>query len=112
MQSFQSYCESRNFNYLSVGHNYDGHFDAWVLKRRAKDIITASGLGQDPDMFHDDYQNGVDFKGRIDHDKKQISIVSEFGDQDRLNYVKSLLESLYPDYEIWLFGYGHPKKLT
>ncbi len=101
---------SENFepkDYLSIGHSFDD-VDSWILKRRAKDIIVASKLGKDPEFFH--AQNNIDFKGRVDHNKKAISIVAGgWGDDNRLEYVVSLLQASYPGYGIWLFGYGKPK---
>jgi 8-oxo-dGTP pyrophosphatase MutT (NUDIX family) len=102
---------SENFDpksYLSIGHGYDD-VDSWVLKRRGKDILVASKMGVNPEFFHDQYQNGVDFKGRVDHNKRAISIVAEWGDEDRLEYVIKLLQASYPGYRIWLFGRGLPK---
>lgn len=89
--------------YLSIGHNYDD-VDSWVLKRKAKDILVASKMGINPEFFHDEYQTGVDFKGRVDHAKKAISIVKEWGDETRLEYVVKLLQMTWPGYKIWLFS--------
>lgn len=103
--SFREYLE---FNYLSIGHNFEGNFDSWILKPGSDNIV----LSRRGEYFHDDYSSKrLDFKGRIDHDKNMISITQGHGDQERLEYLLSVLESEYPNYEIWYFGYGRPRKL-
>jgi hypothetical protein len=67
--------------------------------------------GGDPEFFHDRNVRGLDFKGRIDHDKRAISVVGEAGSEERLDYLVSVLESDYPGYAIWLFGRGSPRRL-
>lgn len=113
MIKFKQYCEMRD--YLSIGHDFDGNYDAWVLKTGSNNIKVASKTSkEDPEYFHDKYSlsGRLDFKGRIDHDKKAISIVPENYTKERLDYLVSILETYYPDYAIWLFSYGSPKKLN
>lgn len=97
-------------DYLSIGHSF-GNFDSWVLKRNRDDIQIASQAGKDPEYFHDNLRR-FDCKGRIDHDKKQISMVVEDGDRERLSYAARLLKMQFPNYQIWLFSYGKPEQLA
>lgn len=63
----------------------------------------ASEKGINPEAIHDKYLN-VAFKGRIDHDKKAISMTPELGGREEINYVASLLKERFPDYAVWCFG--------
>lgn len=110
--SFRDYL-IKEFIYLSIGHNLDGNFDSWILKKDSNNITLASKLKKDPEFFHDENSGRLlDFKGRIDHDKSLISITQEHGDKERLDYLVSILKADYPDYGIWYFGWGSPKKLA
>jgi hypothetical protein len=95
----------RDFNYLSIGHNWEGHWATWVLQA---DNINVSDMDE---FYHDDLAR-YDYKGRIDYDTKQISIVSDWYDEEKLKYLLRLLRQDYPDYDLWLFGKGLPKNLT
>lgn len=92
--------------YMSIGHNWNGNYEAWILERDAHDIIVKI----DEDL-HGDYQYGIDFKGRIDHDKKAISIVPYGGNDERLDFIVSILKTNHPGYAIWFFN-TTPKQLV
>ena len=112
MRTFYQMLLEVDFNYISIGHNYNGNYDAWVLPRRADDIkLSSEEGGGDPEFFHDKWGR-YDYKGRVDHDKKMASITSDGYDDDRLKYVLSILRSRFPGYKIWLFGKGSPKLLA
>lgn len=110
--SFREYFNE--FHYLMIGHNRDTDIDAYVLKRNSNDIILAKKVGEDPDYFHDKHLGKLDFSGRIDHDKKMISIVTQGGNEERLNYLISILKNDYPGYAIWDFGsgFGEPDRIA
>lgn len=87
-------------SYLSVGHT--GNCDSWVLPTSKSDIVLATQRKINIEEFHDYYLNKymADFSGRLDHDKKIVSIVSQGGDKERLEYLLTILKMDYPDYEI------------
>lgn len=111
LEGFKEYLNE--INYLSIGHNFDN--DAYVLRRGSDNIITAKKTGVDVEKFHaKEINRMVDFSGRIDHKKQMISIVTQSGDNERLDYLISILKQDYPDYELWHFGhggYGDPEKV-
>lgn len=101
-------------NYLNIGHNFDGHNDAYVLRTGADNIKTAKKAGIDTEDFHAKRINRmVDFSGRIDHSKEMISITQQGGDSERLNYLVSILKQDYPSYSVWYFSNGlrEPKRM-
>lgn len=100
-----------DFNYISIGHDYK-NFDTWTLRRNAKELTLGSKSGQNPEFLHDNDDGGrIDYKGRVDYNKKMVSITSDYFDPDRLKYVVGLLKMEYPGYALWLFGRGSPKEI-
>jgi hypothetical protein len=92
---------AENFNYVSIGHNFDGKFDAWVLLRG--NVVLASDRKEDPEFFHDKYVSGQ-CKGRIDHDNKIISVT--YMDEEDKPLVKFGLKDRFPGYKIFAFRHG------
>lgn len=111
---FRKWLMETPFNYLSIGHGEHG-YDAWVLPRKRDNIIVSSEVApdDDPEFFHDDYPR-FDYKGRIDHVKRQVSITIGEGDKALLEWCVDQLRNKFPGYEIWLFGsaLGQPRRLA
>jgi hypothetical protein len=115
---------TETLNYLDIGHQTSlmGRIDpvqpsdAWVLPKGKDDIQYASAQQEDPDEFHMiASRDRLDMKGRIDHEKKMISVLpnwlmSRVG--ERVDYATSLLKMDYPGYAIYLFRDGRAKRLN
>lgn len=110
LEGFKEYFNE--FNYLSIGHNREEDIDAYVLKRDSDNITTAKKTGRDPEYFHaENLSKKVDFSGRIDHKKQMVSISQQYGNDERLNYLISILKQDFPGYTLWYFSHGYPKKV-
>lgn len=96
--SFKEFLE--HFSYLSIGHNFTGNYDAWIM--RNNELIIDK---KNPDYLHDS-DDDFQFKGRIDHNIKAISITSGSGDKHEIPYLISSLKEKFPGYTIWFFTYG------
>lgn len=106
---FRKYLFESDFNYLSVGHI--GNKDSYVYKDG--ELYFASEHDTNPDDLHDLGKDHHHYKGRIDHDKKMASIVSNslIYDIDEIKLLTYQLKEKFPNYQIWLFGKGSPKQL-
>ena len=109
MESFKKFLES-DFSYLSIGHGRE-NFDTWLIRRKSDKIKYGSKSGKNPESLHDD-SPGIEYQGRIDHNKKLISVMHMgYNDADRLREVVFLLRQDYTGYKIYLFGHGSPKEI-
>lgn len=97
------------YNYLNIGHDYEEseyeHADAWGFKYNSDDIFYASEVNASLNDFHG--EGIADFNrptGRIDHDKKIISIAYRMRkSDDDVELARRILKMDYPDYKIKLF---------
>lgn len=92
--------------YLEVGHMNENS-DLWWIEKGDSDVqYTKGGHG----YYHSDVEEMSDpeFSGRVDHDKKIITMVKWGGVGDvpneRKNYIVSLLKMDYPGYKIYVWG--------
>lgn len=108
--NFKEYLNILEISYLDIGHHH-GNYDAWYLKRDSNDVIFASEENIVPEILHN--TKNKDFSGRIDHDKKIISIYPFVNNEERLNYVVRILKNKYPSYKIYYFieSSNHPVEL-
>lgn len=91
-----------NISWLSIVHNENSY--PFVLPKGKNELIF-SKIPNNPTLHFGD-SSRTDIRGRIDHEKKEISILPL--DKFRkvpLEYTISLLKMDYPDYKIYLFDY-------
>ena len=114
----------RQKNYLDIGHRWrgDGSEEIWwqdedgVIQNQK--IGDATGRSNEPDRVHlsgTHYEVGAedaDFRGRIDHKLKEISVATApgteqnpYGDRQQIAVAKRL-ESKYPGYTVYVGGKG------
>jgi len=98
---FERYlCE---LDYIDIGHNIPhnraGTISLWVYYPGADDIEVVTPEKHRP--VHGEYFKwGYILHGRIDHVKKEISMVNFKGFKEDSDYVGSILETDYPEYNI------------
>ncbi len=105
-------------NYFKIGHygsivdyddkrTYEDHpSDAWLILKNEDNIRTALKMKYpNIDEFHRFMKvfPNADACGRIDFNKKAISVVFYCEDQERKDYIKSLLKFEYPEFNIVQF---------
>ncbi len=95
----------RPLSYTDVGHSRGSL--PWWLK---DDDVRYGQVGTEHHNYRDSWN--LPTTGRIDPDKKQISIVSR--NKDEIDYVKSVLKLDFPGYKIFVFEpvWGNPLSTT
>ena len=90
----ESVTEGSGLSYLEIGHQGGGQ--AWFLPVGAEDLVVGEiGI---PHHEIEGYNGRYDAAGRIDHDRKLVSVASNTIGKEQ--YVAKLLRMDYPDYQI------------